>query len=325
MPEIYVAGTPVAGSPVAGTPVGAQTIAAQPGSNLLDVLLEHGHKVPWSCRSGQCQSCLVQARPDEVPSAAQAQLNAEQQSKGWLLACQCQLHQDMHISLHNPATDDLPARISDMRYLADDILLLRVTPERPLRFRAGQHMVLWLDATLARPYSIASLPGEGDLEFHLRLHPHGAFSNAIRERKTGDTLYMGAAAGHFHYDPGWQETPLLLLGSGTGLAPLQAIARDALQAGHEAPITLWHWSRSQAQCYLADALSELADQHSQLSLHLRTHAELASDLTQLRLASRKTLALLCGQPAFVEQLRKPLFMAGLPGRQILDEAFISRP
>lgn len=319
MPEIYLAG-----NPVAGAAIGEQKISAPTGSNLLDVLLEHGHKVPWSCRSGQCQSCLVQARPEEAPGAAQSQLNAEQQAKGWLLACQCTLQQDMHINLHDPATDGLPARISEMHYLTDDILLLRLTPERPLRFRAGQHLVLWLNATLARPYSIASLPGSGDLEFHLRLHPDGAFSNGIRQCAVGERLYMGAAAGHFHYDPGWQETPLLLLGSGTGLAPLQAIARDALQAGHEAPITLWHWSRSEARCYLETPLNELAEQHPQLSLHLRTRAELASDLTQLRLASRKTLALLCGQPAFVEQLRKPLFMAGLPGRQILDEAFISR-
>lgn len=321
MPDIYLSGSPLGDT---APPIAAQRIAARPGDNLLDLLLADGHKVPWSCRSGQCQSCLVQARPDQVPSAANARLNAEQQAKGWLLACQCRVEQDMHITLHDPALDGLPARISEMRYLADDILLLRLTPERPLRFRAGQHLVLWLNATLGRPYSIASLPGEADLEFHLRLHPDGAFSNAIGQYQAGDKLYMSAATGHFHYDPGWQDTPLLLLGSGTGLAPLQAIARDALQAGHQAPITLWHWSRPDTGCYLAKALTELASHHPRLSLHLRSSAELASDLTQLRLASRKTLALLCGQPAFVEQLRKPLFMAGLPGRQILDEAFISR-
>ncbi|WP_339650575.1 2Fe-2S iron-sulfur cluster-binding protein [Halopseudomonas pelagia] len=319
MPKIYLAGTPVA-----GTPLGDQEFVVQPDSNLLDALLEHGHKVPWSCRSGHCQSCLVQARPDEAPSAARSLLSPEQQSKGWLLACQCLVQQDMHISLHDPTTDGLPARISEMRYLADDILLLRLAPERPLRFRAGQHLVLWLDASLARPYSIASLPADGELAFHLRLHAQGAFSNAIRQCQLGDRLYLGSAAGHFHYDPAWQDTPLLMLGSGTGLAPLQAIARDALLAGHEAPITVWHWSRADTPCYLTQPLLKLADQYPQLRLHLRSRAELPSDLTQLRLASRKTLALLCGPPAFIEQLRKPLFMAGLPGRQILDEAFISR-
>lgn len=324
MPDIYLGEQRGSDQRGAVQRSAVQQFAVQSGSNLLDSLLANGQKVPWSCRSGQCQSCLVQARPDEVPSAAHAQLNLEQQSKGWLLACQCLVQQDMHITLHDPTSDGLPARISAMHYVAEDILLLRLTLQRPLRFRAGQHVVLWVDSTLARPYSIASLPADGDLEFHLRLHSAGAFSDAIRQRQPGDTLYLGAPAGHFHYDPAWQDTPLLMLGSGTGLAPLLAIARDALQAEHEAPISLWHWSSSETGCYLAEPLLKLASEHPQFTVQLRNRAELASDLTQLRLASRKTLALLCGQPAFVEQLRKPLFMAGLPGRQILDEAFISR-
>lgn len=309
MPDIYL---------------GGQRFNAAPGSNLLDTLLDQGVQIPWSCRSGHCQSCLIQARPEEAPGPAQATLSLQQQQAGWLLACQCPIQQDMHLSLHDPATDGLPARITHMQMLQGEILLLRLHPDRPLRFRAGQHLVIWLDASLGRPYSIASLPADGELEFHLRLHRDGAFSRTIRQRQVGDTLYLGAPAGHFHYDAAWQDTPLLLLGRGTGLAPLQAIARDALQAGHAAPISLWHWSPPETGCYLAEPLEALASAHPQLVLHLRSSAELASDLTQLRLASRKTLALLCGQPAFVEQWRKPLFMAGLPGRQILDEAFISR-
>lgn len=329
MPDIYVGGIPLAGNPLAGTPVGgtplaAQRIPARHGDNLLDTLLQAGQKVPWSCRSGHCQSCLVQAEPGEVPSQANSSLDPEQQRNGWLLACQCRIQQDMHIHLHDPATDGLRARISHLELLAEDILLLRVMPEKPLRFRPGQHVVLWLDGATARPYSIASLPADGYLEFHLKLVANGAFSSAISQCETGDTLYLGKASGHFHYDPAWQDTPLLMLASGTGLAPLQAIAREALSSGHEAPIILWHWSSSAAGCYLQEPLQQLADAHPELTLHLRPRTELTADLTQLRLASRKTLALLCGQPAFVEQLRKPLFMAGLPGRQILDEAFISR-
>jgi ferredoxin-NADP reductase len=75
---------------------------------------------------------------------------------------------------------------------------------------------------------------------------------------------------------------------------------------------------------LQQPLQELAASHPQLTLRLQPRTELAADLTQLRLASRSTLALVCGPPTFVEQLRKPLYMAGLPGRQIIDEAFLSR-
>lgn len=304
--------------------LGAQRLAVNLGDNLLDTLLRSGQQVPWSCRSGHCHSCLVQARPEEVPSQANSGLDQQQQRNGWLLACQCVISADMHIHLHDPATDGLRARISSLDQLTDEVLLLRVLPDKPLRFRPGQHVVVWLDNALARPYSIASLPADGYLEFHLQLHAKGAFSTAIKRYQVDDTVYLGAPSGHFHYDPAWQDTPLLLLASGTGLAPVQAIARDALASGHEAPISLWHWSRPASGCYLQERLQLLAEAYPSLTLHLRPRAELAADLTQLRLASRQTLALLCGQPAFVEQLRKPLFMAGLPGRQILDEAFICR-
>ncbi|MFN3581516.1 MAG: 2Fe-2S iron-sulfur cluster-binding protein [Pseudomonas sp.] len=304
--------------------LGKQQLHAEQDENLLDCLLRQGQRIPWSCRAGQCQSCLIQARPGEAPESATRQLQPEQQQQGWLLACQCAVQGDMHLHLHDPARDGLPAQITRMDFV-EDILILRLQPTKALRFKPGQHLLLWLDGGLGRPYSIASQPAEQDISFHLRLHPQGAFSQRIRECRVGDTLHLGAPSGHLHYDPLWHDTPLLLLASGTGLAPLQAIAREALESGHNAPIALWHWSRTGQACYLEQPLQELAAQHPLLQLNLLQGNDPAPDLKALRLASRKTMALLCGHPAFVEQLRKPLFMAGLSGRQILDEAFISRP
>lgn len=298
-------------------------IQAKADDNLLDTLLAAGQSVPWSCRAGQCQTCLVQALEGQVPAQASAGLTPEQRHAGWLLACQCPLAGDMRLKLHDPARDGLGARILDMQYAHDDILLLRLEPDRPVRFLPGQHAVIWLDSQLGRPYSIASQAGESHLGFHIRIHPGGAFSERIQSLKPGDPLYLGAPSGHFHYDPDWQDKPLLLLAAGTGLAPLQAIARHALASGHQAPIELRHWHDGQG-CYLQQTLEELSAAHPGLTLRLRARTELAADLTQLRLASRATLALVCGPPAFVEQLRRPLFMAGLPGRQILDEAFFNR-
>ena len=298
-------------------------IQAGSGDNLLDTLLAAGHRVPWSCRSGHCQTCLVQALDGQVPEQATAGLAAEQRQSAWLLACQCAVAGDLRIKLHDPARDGLGARITEMQFAGDDVLLLRLRPDRPVRFQPGQHAVIWLDSELGRPYSIASQAGDSHLSFHIRLHPGGAFSTRIQTLQPGDTLYLGAPGGHFHYDPDWQDKPLLLLAAGTGLAPLQAIARHALAGGHQAPIDLYHWDGEHG-CYLKPALEELANAHPELRLHLRARTELAADLTQLKLASRATLALVCGPPAFVEQLRRPLFMAGLPGRQILDEAFLSR-
>jgi ferredoxin-NADP reductase/ferredoxin len=303
--------------------IGAIQIQTAAGENMLDALLAAGQKVPWSCRAGHCQTCIVQALSGQPPPQAEAGLSPDQRQAGWLLACQCPVQQDMQLKLHDPAVDGIAARIVELHPVTDQILVLRLKPERPMRFQPGQHAVLWLDSELARPYSIASQPGDPLLTFHLRLHQSGAFSDRIQRLTPGHIVYLGTAGGHMHYDPDWQDKPLLLLAAGTGLAPLQAIARHALESGHQAPIELRHW-HDEPVCYLEQPLLELAASHPQLTLRLQPRTELAADLTQMRLASRATLALVCGPPTFVELLRKPLYMAGLPGRQIIDEAFLSR-
>ncbi|QJD58781.1 2Fe-2S iron-sulfur cluster binding domain-containing protein [Pseudomonas sp. gcc21] len=302
--------------------LGNLTLHAHHGKNLLDTLLAQGQSVPWSCRGGYCHTCLIQAQPGQAPAEACHMLTTEQREAGWLLSCQCPVVQDMDLRLHDPARDDLSAEVVSVTPV-DNVVILRLRPERPLRFLPGQHLALWLDSQLGRPYSIASLPGEPWLEFHIRRHASGAFSRAAADLSAGDKLFLGSPTGALQYDPDWQDRPLLLLAAGTGLAPLQAILRHALESGHEAPIELWHWSTS--DCYLENRLGELADQHSQLTVKLQRRSTLADDIRQLRIASRRTMALICGDPGFVEHLRKPLFFAGLPGRQVLDEAFHSRP
>jgi ferredoxin-NADP reductase/ferredoxin len=297
---------------------------AAAGSNLLDVLRQADLPVNWSCRAGQCHSCLIQNLNRADVSPAQQGLSPEQQANGWLLACQCRVEQDLDLHLHDPASDSLPATIEHLETLPGQVIRLQLKPARAIRYQAGQHLVIWLSADLARTFSLASLPGEPLLEFHLQEREGSAFCQALRTLPTGATCYLGAPSGHLGYDPEWHNQPLLLLASGTGLAPLQAIARNALAAGHNAPIQLRHWQRAGAPCYLQAELEHLAAQHPHLHLQLRSHSELEADLRQLKPPGRGTRALICGSPAFVERLRKPLFMAGLSGRQVLDEAFLSR-
>lgn len=294
------------------------------GSNLLDALRQADLPINWSCRAGQCHSCLVQNRGFADLSAAQRGLSPEQQADGWLLACQCRVEQDLQLHLHDPTRDSLPATIERLEALPGMVIRLQLRPARVMRYKAGQHLVIWLTPQLARTFSLASLPGEPLLEFHLQDREDSTFCRALRKLPLGTTCHIGAPAGHLNYDPAWHDQPLLLLSAGTGLAPLQAIARSALAAGHSAPIQLWHWQAHGEPCYLQSALEALAEQHPQLQLQLRPRSELDADLGPLKSPGRGALALICGSPAFIELLRKPLFMAGLAGRQILDEAFLSR-
>ncbi len=241
--------------------VGERRLAVAAGSNLLDALLAGGIAVPHSCRAGSCHACLVHCLQGEVDDTLPEALDPARREAGWRLACQCRVLGDLVLQPFDPERDGLPARVVACHWLGD-VLRLRLEPERPLRYRAGQHLLLWSDDGVARPYSLASLPHEDPwLEFHIDCSAPGAFCDRARRLAPGALLRLGELrGGALRYEPDWQERPLLLMAAGTGLAPLWGILREALRAEHQAPIQLLHLARDH---YLASELAELAGRHPQ--------------------------------------------------------------
>ena len=232
---------------------------------------------------------------------------------------------DLQVEAFDPLRDGLPALVVGADWLNASVLRLRLQAERGLRYRAGQHMVLWA-GQVARPYSLASLPQEDAfLEFHIDCRQPGAFSDAARALSVGDRLRLGELrGGALQYDPDWQSRPLWLLASGTGLGPLWGVLREALRQDHQGAIRVIHLAHDADGHYLAGPLAELAARHPNLTVELWTAAQSAQALAQLRLVSRQTLALLCGHPVSVEAFSRRLFLAGLPRNQLLADVFLPR-
>ncbi|WP_085629507.1 iron-sulfur-binding ferredoxin reductase [Pseudomonas sp. R16(2017)] len=303
--------------------VGERQWSVPAGSNLLDALNGNGVAVPYSCRAGSCHACLVQCVQGLPADSRPDALSADQHREGWRLACQCQVVEDLQVHAFDPVVDGRPAVVEALDWLSDSVLRLRLTPQQPLRYRAGQHLVLWA-GPVARPYSLASLPQEDRfLEFHLDCRLPGAFSDAARRLRIGDPLRLGELrGGALHYDPDWQARPLWLLAAGTGLAPLFGILREALRQDHQGAIRVIHLAHDATQHYLAKPLQALAAQRENLSVELWTATEAPAALAQLRLVSRQTLALVCGSSASVDAFSKRLFLAGLPRNQLLADVFL---
>ncbi|WP_217476483.1 iron-sulfur-binding ferredoxin reductase [Stutzerimonas stutzeri] len=294
------------------------------GRNLLDALNDAGLRVPYSCRAGSCQACLVRCVQGAPADARPEALDAELRAKGWRLACQCTVTEDLNVALYDPRRDGLSARVQALDWLDGQVLRLRLVPERPLRYRAGQSVLLWTDEGVARPYSLASLPGEDAwLEFQIDCGRPGAFSDRARKLAVGDQLGLGQLHDSaLRYEPDWQTRPLLLLAAGTGLAPLWGVLREALRQGHAGPVRLLHFCRGES--YLRASLDQLAERHPNLSVERIDRQQTHDRLQSLRIASRQEVALICGASAFVDACAKRLFMAGLPRGQVLCDVFLVR-
>ncbi|AHG39632.1 hypothetical protein N018_04990 [Pseudomonas syringae CC1557] len=306
--------------------VGERSWTVAAADNLLDALNDAGVAVPFSCRAGSCHACLVRCVQGEPADALPDALPAEKRQQGWRLACQCRVSQDLAVEVFDPQRDGLPATVTGCDWLSPTLLRLRLAPLRPLRYGAGQHQVLWTENGVARPYSLASLPGEDPfLEFHIDCRYPGAFCDAARQLRVGDALRLGELrGGALRYDADWQEKPLLLLASGSGLGPLWGILREALRQEHQGTIQLIHLARDSQEHYLADELQALAALHPHLSVQLITAQTLQAALADLRLLSRRAMALVCGSADSVEMFAKRLYLAGLPRNQLLADVFLAR-
>ncbi|WP_425913037.1 iron-sulfur-binding ferredoxin reductase [Pseudomonas sp. GWSMS-1] len=295
-----------------------------PASNLLDSLLAAGIAVPYSCRAGSCHACLVRCVRGELLDAKPEALDEARREQGWRLACQCRVVDDVQVEVFDPLRDAVPAVIHSCDWLSRDVLRLRLTPPRPVRYSAGQHLQLWTTSGIARPYSLASVPGEDAwLEFHIDCRQGGAFASEARAFQPGDNLRLGELRGAaLHYDPDWQTRPLWLMAAGTGLAPLYGVLREALRQEHQGAIRVIHVAHDASAHYMAEPLRALATSHSQVQVELLVAVELPAALAELRLVSRQTVALLCGHPDSVETFARRLYLAGLPRSQVFADVFL---
>jgi NAD(P)H-flavin reductase/hemoglobin-like flavoprotein len=146
---------------------------------------------------------------------------------------------------------------------AQDIAVLTLAPDQPLRFLPGQHVSVqtlhW--PRLWRTYSIANAPRlDGTLTLHVRATSGGLVSNAlVHHVSVGDPLVVGAPAGDMTADTGSTRDVLCLAG-GTGLAPVKAIIEAIAAApfrGKRREIALYLGARRHHDLYDLPDLREM--------------------------------------------------------------------
>lgn len=306
------------------------------GQTVLDALLERGHAIPNNCRAGVCQSCLMRALEGEIPAPAQQGLKDTLKAQNYILACRCVPESSLEVALPTPDAVRTTARVVSRELLGDDVLRLRLKTQAAFDYHAGQYVTLWSAPELGRSYSLASVPALDEyLEMHVGRVAGGRMSTRLFETlEPGDQLQLQTAAGNCFYVPGNPTQSLLLAGTGTGLAPLFGIVRDALQQGHHGEIHLIHGAVKAGGLYLHDVLSSMADAHDNFHYHASVlDADGAPE--QVSVGSIETVVAeavpdpaqwkvyLCGNPALVNALRKTVFLAGASMGNIYSDPFLT--
>ncbi|MFC5478769.1 FAD-binding oxidoreductase [Massilia suwonensis] len=316
-------------------PALGRVLPAAPGANLLATLREHGVPISYSCTAGRCGTCRCKLIEGKLGSTDDKEVGGQ-----YVLACTSVLLDTCTIEVPEP--DEVithPARIlkatvTAVDQLTHDVRRLRLRPAKPLAFSPGQYATLQFTPEHIRPYSMAGLMTDEELEFHVRVVPDGRVTGYIdRQLKVGDTVRVSGPLGT-SYLRRKHEGPMLCVAGGTGLAPVLSIVRGAIDAGMRNDIHLYFGVRGPRDVYGLDTLARLAAGHRNLHLHVVVADGAAADgmrsglVTDAVAQDWRSLegwrAYLCGAPPMVDAATLVARERGIAFEHIYADAFYAR-
>jgi len=228
---------------------------AYPGEVLLDAALQQGINLPHDCRAGQCGSCLVRILEGEV-------LGGETPQRTMVHACQTRVFSDVRLQFEKlPAVRKLAGRLVRIDRLAPDIRGVTIRLNERANHRPGQYYRFRFRGYPSRCFSpTAPFVGNDDrktLRLHIKMVRDGRVSSKLEtDIQPGHKVSIEGPFGSAFHRPG--NGQLILVASGTGFAPIWAIAEASLRRQPGRPLLLIAGSRRLSSLYMAPALCRLA-------------------------------------------------------------------
>ena len=124
-------------------------------------------------------------------------------------------------------------KITEIEHYTDRLFRIRTERPRTYRFTAGEFVMIGLEDTPKRAYSITSGPYDDFLEFYSIKVPDGPLTSKLQKVKVGDTLQVGdKPTGTLTLNNLELGGDLFMLATGTGIAPFISLLRDPTTFDH---------------------------------------------------------------------------------------------
>ncbi len=240
-----------------------QVFMVAPGESVLDAALRCGVNLAHECTFGGCGTCRVRVVDgavtyEEFPMG----LTEEEDAAGFALACQARPAGDLVISTARAAEPAIPVRrttatVQAITSLGPDVLHLRLalSDDEAFAFEPGQYMKILLEDGSHRSFSMASAPNGNTVDFHVRQIAGGRFTTGqLPQLRPGDKLDVEVPHGSFSLRKE-DYRPLLMVATGTGLAPIKSMLEALMDDPDCPPVWLYWGMRSAADLYLHDEIA----------------------------------------------------------------------
>src|SRR6201988_4420993 len=250
-------------------------------------------------------------------------------------------------------------KVLSVRHWTDTLFSFTATRNSGFRFQNGQFAMIGLEVDgrpLMRAYSMASANHEEELEFFSIKVADGPLTSRLQKIREGDTILVGRkATGTLISDNLIPGERLLLLSTGTGLAPFARLIKDPEVYERYETIVLVHGCRQVSElAYGEELVAKLRDDElfgpllaGKLVYYptvtrepfrnrgrltdLITSNQLFSDLHHGPLDIDTDRIMMCGSPAMLEELKQFVETRGFaeganhkPGHFVIEKAFVER-
>jgi len=329
-------------------PVGIEMEAAE-DETVLEAAFRQGISLMHGCKEGQCASCKsVLCNGDvELLKYSTFALSDAEREQDRILLCRTIAYSDLVIELLNfdegLLSRSIPVRsfegrIANIASLTHDIRQLEILTEESLRFWAGQYVDITVPGTgVTRSFSMANPPSkQSALEFIIKIYPQGAFSSLLKGTlKPGDPIELKGPYGsclRHENRPG----SMILVGGGSGMAPLLSILTDLVESGEQRPVRFFYGARTGRDLFMLDRIEELGSRLSDFRfIPALSGPGVESDWTgetgfihevlkrhlQGELLNGEADAYSCGPPPMIDAVLPVLQMSGLEAENIHFDKF----
>jgi toluene monooxygenase electron transfer component len=223
----------------------AHTFDGEPGERILDAGLRGGIALPYECGSGTCGTCrarLVSGDVEDPWPEAPGRLLLKRET-GEFLMCQCVALTDCAVEI--PAKvepmadgacvpDHLTGVVRGWAPLTQDVARVDLDVDRPLRFEAGQFVLMGVDGIAGRrAYSMVNYDRPAPrLRFVVKKKPGGRMSEWLfGPGLLGTTVALFGPLGSAIFTPDLAKH-LLCIAGGSGIAGLMSILSRACAERH---------------------------------------------------------------------------------------------
>lgn len=221
--------------------------------------------IPHDCKSGTCATCRFRLLDGTVSYREDPMaLSPEERDEGYALACQAWPQSDIVASVEVlPSLLSEPQRhtatVVGVEPLGDDVMRLVLRLPGELSYRPGQYVNIVMDDGSVRSFSIASPPNGETIDFHIRRISGGSFTERrLAALEPGQDLAVELPYGAFFLRSA-DFRPLLMLATGTGLAPIKSILESLHDDPDCPPVTLYWGMRRAQDLYLHDEIQKWGD------------------------------------------------------------------